>query len=403
MDRKSRTGTSRSSKTRSKYAKQRPRRQAATPCSGILETHPQGYGFLRQADAGFMRCDDDTFVSQSMITRFGLSRGAHVSGRNQNGKLADVELVDGSPPLETNLEQRPSFERLIPMNPRRWMRLEHDNGPLSMRILDLLTPIGFGQRVLISAAPRAGKTTLLQQLGRSVAVNHPEVKLIALLVDERPEEITEMVDELPAEVFSSSLDSDVSNHTRLSRLVIDRCQRLVELGHDVVLLVDSLTRMTRAFNRIPGPSRMLGPGGLSVDALEIPRALFAAARAFKDSDSSLTIIATALVGTDNRMDEVIHREFKGTGNTDIVLDQDLADASVWPALDLRRSATRRCERLHDSATHAAATALNRSLLTLPKSDGLRDLMEKLRQCGSNDRFVDLIHQSLEPQAQSQTV
>ncbi len=367
-------------------------------CAGLLETHPKGYGFLRESSRDYARDDNDTFVSQALIDRHGLRQGCQIVGKACDGRLSEVTVIDGIPAWEHG-HVRP-FHELTPASPRRWMRLEHADGPLSMQLLDLLSPIGFGQRALIAAPPRAGKTTLLQQIGQSVSVNHPDAKLIALLVDERPEEITEMMDELPLEIFASDLDSPIANHARLSRIAIDRCQRLVEQGHDVVLLVDSLTRMTRAFNKLPGQSRMMGPGGLRIDALEVPRGLFASARAFKEFSGSLTIIATVLIGTDNRMDEVIFREFKGTGNTDLVLDQELADLSIWPALDLRQSATRRSEKLHSATTHSAATALRRSLLKMPKVEALQGLITKLQRFDSNDRFVDLINGSMERPARS---
>lgn len=369
------------------------RTSISVECAGLLETHPKGYGFLRESGRGYARDETDTFVSQALINRHGLRQGCQIMGKACGGRLSEITVINGIPAFE-HTNGKP-FHELTPASPTRWMRLEQADGPLTMRILDLLSPIGFGQRALIAAPPRAGKTTLLQQIGQSISVNHPDAKLLALLVDERPEEITDMVDELPAEIFASSLDNAVANHARLSSIAIDRCKRLVEHGHDVVLLVDSLTRMTRAFNKLPGQSRMMGPGGLRVDALEVPRTLFASARAFKEFSGSLTIIATVLVGTDNRMDEVIFREFKGTGNTDLVLDQELADMSIWPALELRQSATRRSEKLQDVATHAAATALRRSLLTMPKVEALQGLNTKLQRFDSNDQFVALINESIE--------
>lgn len=373
-------------------------RQLCTPsatefsCSGILETHPKGYGFLRPPIRGYSRSNDDTFVSQTIITHHKLQQGCRVSGVCRRGRLCEITQIDGIHPdsYETN---RPFHER-TPTSPNRWLQLGQRDGPTSMRILDLLTPIGFGQRVLIAAPPRAGKTTLLQQIGKGVAENYPETERLVLLVDERPEEITEMRDSLPAEIYSSSLDSTIENQTRISRLIIDRCQRLVEQGRDVVLLVDSLTRLTRAFNKLPGGSSMMGSGGLRVDALEVPRKLFSAARAFKDAPGSLTIVATVLIGTQNRMDDVIYREFKGTGNTDIVLDQDLADESVWPALNIRQSATRRVERLQDPERQRAISALRRSLIRMPESDAMRDLIAKLEQFRSDAAFVNLINQSM---------
>lgn len=362
-----------------------------TEQQGILEMHTKGYGFLRQRDRGYEKTESDPFVSQSVARRHDLRQGNYIVGTAQDGRMVSITQIDERP--VGKYVRASSLDRLIPTNPTRRLHLEYPGAPTSMRMLDLLCPIGFGQRALIAAPPRAGKTTLLQQIGHSITSNHPEAKTIALLVDERPEEIIDFQDDLPIEIFASSLDSEIANHVRQSRIALDRCHRLVEQGHDVVLLVDSLTRMTRAYNKLPGPSNMMGPGGLRIDAMQQPRKLFASARAFKEFEGSLTIIATVLIGTNNRMDEVIFREFKGTGNTDIVLDQDLADSNIWPALDLRQSATRRSEGLQDPTTHSAAKLLKRSLLSMSSADAIQSLTCKLDQFGSNDDFVSLIHQS----------
>lgn len=374
------------------------------PASGILELHPQGFGFLRQAGKGCEPRQDDPYVPASMIQRFQLRQGMHVVGSQRlaneaamrdraeaaGGRVTSLTDIDGFDPLSCLGQVR--FEELMARNPTRWLRLEHPEQPVSMRVLDLLCPLGLGQRALIAAPPRAGKTTLLKQIARSLSLNHPDLHLVALLVDERPEEVTEMEEELCGEIFASSLDQKIECHTRLSKLVIERCQRLAERGKDVVLVVDSLTRMSRAFNKLTHPSGPMGPGGLSIRAMEIPRQLFASARDLSD-EGSLTIIATALIGTDNRMDEAIFREFKGTGNLDLVLSQDLADRGIWPALDVKQSATRRAELLHDVQTSMAMRSLRNTLLTMPPVDAIGQLTEKLSCCQTNVRFVDLINGS----------
>jgi transcription termination factor Rho len=367
------------------------------PCRGVLELHSKGYGFLRRPEKGFARRQDDTFVPETFIDRWKLRQGAAINGAaqdNGNGtgeRLIQVEQVDGCD-AETCLTVLP-FDERTPTNPTSPLRLEHPEQPVSMRVLDLLCPLGRGQRALIAAPPRAGKTTILRQIGRSIFLNHPDVHLMALLVDERPEEVTEMRAELSGEVFASSLDQTVESHTHLSRLVIDRCQRLVERGKDVVLLVDSLTRLSRAFNKLPRQNGPIGAGGLNIRALDIPRQLFAAARPCTEG-GSLTIIASVLVETDNRMDEVIFREFKGTGNLDLVLSQQLADRGIWPAIDLSQSATRRVELIHDRHTLQAVTALRNTLLNMHPTEAMKELTAKLERFDSNAEFINLISGSM---------
>lgn len=364
---------------------------------GVLELHPSGYGFLRSLERGLFRCGDDPFVPASLIDRFKLRQGSLVHGsvrraRDRPGlRLTTVEDIDGLDP-GTYLKRVP-FDQRLPKNPEMWLKLEHEAQPAAMRVLDLLCPIGAGQRALIASPPRAGKTTILKQIGRSISLNYPEIQLVVLLIDERPEEVTDMQLEIDGEVFASSLDHDVESHVRLSRLVVDRCQRLVETGKDVFLLVDSLTRMTRAFNKLPGLSGPIGAGGLNIRALDIPKQLFASARRFAEG-GSLSIVATVLIETDNRMDEVIYREFKGTGNLDLVLSQQIADRRVWPAIDIEQSGTRRVELFQDEATLHAATALRNTLSRMHPVDAVRELTRKLEQFRSNDELVRLVNGTL---------
>lgn len=369
-----------------------------TRVSGILELHHKGYGFLRNPN-NLLRKPDDAFVSEAMIKRYSLRSSAYVtgdlksSGANRSPKLIRVETADGR---KANRGSAPHFDELTPTNPKKWLRLERSGPestqPIAMRVLDLLTPIGLGQRALIASPPRAGKTTLLKQIARSIGKNHPDISIKMLLIDERPEEVTDMREEQLGEVFASNLDHDPKSHARLSQLVIDRCQRIAESGKDVFLLVDSLTRMARAFNKLPSSSGAIGAGGLNIHALDVPKRIFASARPFAEG-GSLTIVASVLVDTSNRMDEVIFREFKGTGNLDIVLDQQLADRRVWPAVDIAQSATRRVELLHDVDTLNATTALRNSLLTMPRVEAMQQLTDKLQRFSSNAEFVRLINQS----------
>jgi transcription termination factor Rho len=255
--------------------------------------------------------------------------------------------------------------------------------------MDLLTPLGKGQRALIVAPPRTGKTILLQQISQAIATNYPEVKLVMLLVDERPEEVTDMRRSVKGEVIASSLDRDVESHVRLSQLVVERCKRLVEMGQDVFLLMDSITRMARAFNKWVGSNGPVMSGGVNIKALDIPKKLFATARVFEEG-GSLTIVATALVDTGSRMDELIFQEFKGTGNMELVLDRKLADRRVWPAIDISQSGTRREEKLLEPDTLHAVTMLRRTLSSMHHVDAMEQLTSKLGKFKSNKEFINLI-------------
>jgi len=365
-------------------------------CEGVLELHPKGYGFLRQLSLNIRRTDDDVFVPQSTISSFELRQGNFICGtasrsrRSAKGlRLMNVQTIDGLSPESPRPIQ---FEDRRVTNPKSWLRLECESGPMSMRVLDLLVPIGMGQRALIASPPRAGKTTLLKQIATSVATNYPEVELIALLIDERPEEVADFEDDVQGQVFASCIDQTIESHNRLSQLVIDRCKCLVESGKDVVLLLDSLTRMSRAFNKVRS-SGPVGAGGLNIRALDIPKQIFASARNLK-GEGSLTIIASVLLETENRMDDVIFQEFKGTGNADIVLSSSLADQRTWPAIDLKKSATRRIELLHDEETFAASTFLRRSMSKLANDDAINELMDRMRLFPRNHGFVRMVNEKL---------
>lgn len=367
------------------------KRKTSSTTTGILEQHAKGFGFLRSPDS-FRRSPDDIFASPQLIQRLSLRPGDFVCGLARDGRLVEVHRINNADvDVATN---RIRFEELRARSPSRRIRLEHDPGELCTRVIDLLCPIGFGQRVLLAAPPRCGKTTFLQNITLGVHKNHPDARVLILLVDERPEEIAEWQDASHTELYASCVDDTISNHTQLAGLALQRCQRLVEQGDDVVLLVDSLTRLTRAYNKLADNKGLIGPGGLRVNAVETPRRLFASGRAFKEHSGSLTVIATALVGTDNRMDEVIFQEFKGTGNTDIMLNPALAELGVWPAIDLRGTGTRRAELLYDNAAHNAVNMLRRSLLQGPKDQSMRMLIERLASVPTNDVFLDWVTRSV---------
>jgi transcription termination factor Rho len=363
------------------------------PACGILELHPNGYGFLRDPKNNCQRERTDPFVPGTMIDKFALREGVLINGmvqqnRRQEGpRLKEIIDVDGRKPDEYPLVK--NFDQLTPINPESWLELETGAQPLSPRVMDLLTPLGKGQRALIVAPPRTGKTMLLQQISNAISTNYPDIKLFVLLVDERPEEVTDMKRNVKGDVIASSLDRDVESHVRLSQLVVERCKRLVEMGHDVFLLMDSITRMARAFNKWVGNTGRTMSGGVDIKALDIPKKLFATARVFEEG-GSLTIVATALVDTGSRMDELIFQEFKGTGNMELVLDRKLADRRVWPAIDISQSGTRREEKLLDPDTLHAVTMLRRTLSSMHHVDAMEQLTSKLAKFKSNKEFINLI-------------
>ncbi len=363
------------------------------PGSGVLELHPNGYGFLRNPKTNFLRERTDPFVPGTMIEKFRLREGVLLNGmvqqsRKQQGpRLKEIIDVDGMKPEDyVNVK---SFDELTPINPESWLQLETGATPITTRVMDLLTPLGKGQRALIVAPPRTGKTFLLRDISTAISTNYPDLNLIMLLIDERPEEVTDMRRSVKGDVIASSLDRDVESHVRLSQLCIERCKRLAEMGKDVFLLMDSITRLARAFNKWVGNTGRTMSGGVDIKAMDIPKKLFATARVFEEG-GSLTIVGTALVDTGSRMDELIFQEFKGTGNMELVLDRKLSDRRVWPAIDISQSGTRREEKLLNPDTLHAVTMLRRTLAQMHHVDAMEQLTKQLGKFKSNRDFIKLI-------------
>ena len=360
---------------------------------GVLELHPKAYGFLRDPAKNYAAQDSDAFVSSSVIEKHGLREGILIRGevgpgtRGQGPRLKEIETVDGRTLEE--YQQVNYFDDLTAVNPFEHIKLERGPDPVTMRVMDLVTPIGKGQRALIVAPPRTGKTLLLQDIADSVSVNHPEIKLIVLLIDERPEEVTEMRRRVQGEVVASSMDREVESHIRISQLIIERGKRLAEAGDDVFILLDSITRTARAFNKWVGNTGRTMSGGLDVKALDIPKKMFGTARRF-DEGGSLTVCATALIDTGSRMDEVIFQEFKGTGNMEMVLSRDLADRRIWPAIDIQLSGTRREELILDEETLDSVIMLRRSLVSLSKVEAMEQLASTLKKFPTNAEFLTKI-------------
>ena len=363
---------------------------------GVLELHPKGYGFLRNAEKGYVAQESDPFVPSSLVEKYRLREGVLIRGdvgagvRNQGPRLKEVELIDGLTPEE--YEKVKNFDELTPITPHTHVRLETGVKPVTMRVMDLLTPVGKGQRALLVAPPRTGKTMLLQDIADAVSENHPDMHLMVLLIDERPEEVTEMTRRVKGEVIASSMDRDVESHVRMSQLMIERAKRMAETGKDVFILMDSITRMARAFNKWSGgggggsrDSRTMS-GGLHVKALDIPKKLFGTARQF-DEGGSVTIVATALIDTGSRMDEVIFQEFKGTGNMELVLSRDLADRRIWPAIDITRSGTRHEEKLFAEEALESVIMLRRSLISLSPVEAMEQLTRTLDRFPTNTEFL----------------
>jgi len=363
------------------------------PGSGVLELHPSGYGFLRDPNADYARQMTDPFVPASMIQKYGLREGVLVNamiqpGRRQQGpRVKEILDIDGVPPEEYKNVKH--FDQKTPINPEFWLRLETGPTPLTTRVMDLLTPLGKGQRALIVAPPRTGKTVLLQHISQAIATNYPDIKLIVLLIDERPEEVTDFRRNVKGEVVASSLDREIESHVRLAQLVIERCRRLAEIGRDVFVVLDSITRLARAFNKWVGNTGRTMTGGIDIKAMDIPKKLFATARLFEEG-GSLTVVGTALIDTGSRMDELIFQEFKGTGNMELVLDRRLADRRIWPAMDITQSGTRREEKLLPPDVLHAVTILRRTLATMNPIDAMEQLTAKLAKFKSNEEFIKLI-------------
>lgn len=364
---------------------------------GVLELHPKNYGFLRDQSKDYTSQDNDPFVSSSLIDKYGLREGVLVKGdvgpgsRNQGPRLKTVETIDGRTPEE--YAEIKAFDDLTPINPFEKITLERGSSPITMRVLDMLTPIGKGQRALIVAPPRSGKTMLMQDIAESVSQNHPEIHLMVLLIDERPEEVTEMRRSVNGEVIASSMDRDVESHVRVSQLLVERAKRMAESGQHVLILLDSITRLGRAFNKWVGNSGRTGTGGLDVRALDIPRKMFGTARRF-DEGGSLTVVGTALIETGSRADDAIFQEFKGTGNMELVLSRDLADRRIFPAMDIEKSGTRREEKLFDAETLESITMLRRSLVSLSAVEAMEQLIRTLQKFPTNAEFLQRVRSVL---------
>ncbi len=357
---------------------------------GVLEVLPEGYGFLRSQDYNYLYSPDDIYVSPSQIKRFDLRTGDTVRGQVRPPKewerylaLLKVEQVNGGEPDAA--KTRVAFENLRPRYPDGRLRLETTEGDLSMRVMDLIAPIGKGQRGLIVAPPRAGKTILLQKLANAIAENYPEITLIVLLIDERPEEVTDMQKVVKGEVISSTFDEEPTRHVQVAEMVIEKARRLVESGKDVVILLDSITRLARAHNSVIPSGGKIMSGGLDAKAMEKPKKFFGAARNVADG-GSLTIIATALIETGSRADEMIFEEFKGTGNMELVLAREIAEKRIYPAIDINRSGTRKEELLFTPEELNRVTLLRTFLAHMPEADSIEFLLKQMSRSKNNKEF-----------------
>jgi transcription termination factor Rho len=358
---------------------------------GVLEILPDGYGFLRSPDYNYLPGPDDIYVSPSQIRKFDLKTGDTISGNvrppHEGEKyfaLVKIEAINFESPEETR--NKILFDNLTPLYPQERIKMETDREHMSGRVMDLLTPIGKGQRGLIVAPPRTGKTMLLQSIANSVTTNHPEVVLIVLLIDERPEEVTDMQRSVKGEVISSTFDEPAARHVQVAEMVIEKAKRLVEHKRDVVILLDSITRLARAYNTIVPPSGKVLSGGVDSNALQRPKRFFGAARNIEEG-GSLTIVATALVDTGSRMDEVIFEEFKGTGNMEIILDRKLVDKRVFPAIDIQRSGTRKEELLIPKEDLQRTWILRRVINPLSPVEAMELLTDKLGKTRNNQEFL----------------
>jgi transcription termination factor Rho len=362
---------------------------------GVVEVLPDGFGFLRSPDANYLPGPDDIYVSPSQIRRFSLRTGDTVEGEIRSPKdgeryfaLLKVATINFEDPEK--VRHKVNFDNLTPLYPDERLRLELPDPTIkdkSARVMDLVAPIGKGQRALIVAPPRTGKTVLLQNIAQSIATNHPECYLIVLLIDERPEEVTDMQRSVKGEVISSTFDEPASRHVQVAEMVIEKAKRLVEHKRDVVILLDSITRLGRAYNTVVPSSGKVLTGGVDANALQRPKRFFGAARNIEDG-GSLTIISTALIDTGSRMDEVIFEEFKGTGNSEIVLDRKVSDKRIFPAMDVTKSGTRKEELLVEPDILRKMYVLRRILNPMGTVDAMEFLMDKLRQTKTNSDFFD---------------
>jgi transcription termination factor Rho len=363
---------------------------------GVLEILPDGFGFLRSPNYNYLPGPDDIYVSPSQIRRFNLRKGDSVSGQIRPPKeneryfaLLKVELINQEQPEQA--QGRILFDNLTPLYPQERIRLEHDHKDMVTRVIDLMCPIGKGQRSLIVAPPRTGKTIILQRIANSITANHPEIYLIVLLIDERPEEVTDMERSVKGEVISSTFDEPADRHVQVADMVIEKARRMVECKRDVVILLDSITRLARAHNQVVPPSGKILSGGVDSNALQRPKRFFGAARNIEEG-GSLTIIATALIDTGSRMDDVIFEEFKGTGNMEANLDRKLTDRRVFPSIDLHRSGTRKEELLLDEYLLNRVWLLRKIMNEMNIVEAMEFLLERMRRTETNKEFLDSMNQ-----------
>ncbi len=372
--------------------------------SGTLEIMPDGFGYLRSAESNYLPGPDDIYVSPSQVRRFALRTGDSVEGQIRAPKdgeryfaLLKLNTINFEPP--DAVKHRINFDNLTPLYPDRRLKMEMENfqsvakGPqkdMTPRVIDLITPIGMGQRALIVAPPRTGKTVMLQNIATAIAHNHPEVFLMVLLIDERPEEVTDMARTVKGEVVASTFDEPATRHVQVTEMVLEKAKRLVEHKRDVVILLDSITRLARAYNTVVPSSGKVLTGGVDANALQRPKRFFGAARNIEEG-GSLTIIATALIDTGSRMDEVIFEEFKGTGNSEIILDRKLSDKRTFPAIDITKSGTRKEELLVDRGTLSKMWVLRRILNAMGPMDSMDFLLDKLKYSKTNQDFFDAMN------------
>ncbi len=363
--------------------------------TGILEVMNDGYGFLRSEDGNFANSSNDTYVSGTQIKRFALRNGDIVTGQVRQPKeqekyfaLLKIEAINYLPPEES--KKRPLFDNLTPLYATEQLKLEYNPIKLTGRVLDLFTPIGKGQRALIVAPPRTGKTELLKELAHGISHNTPDVSLMVLLVDERPEEVTDMQRSVKGEVYSSTFDLPAQNHVRTAEMVIEKAKRRVESGKDVVILLDSITRLARAYNTVTPSSGKVLSGGVDANALHKPKRFFGAARNIEEG-GSLTIIATALIDTGSRMDEVIFEEFKGTGNSEVVLNRYVSERRIYPAIDVTKSGTRKEELMVDAEVMQKVWAIRNAMQGMEDVEGLKFLFSKMNKTKNNEEFLAIMN------------
>ena len=371
-------------------------KEGRVTATGVLEVLNEGYGFLRSPDFNYLPGPDDIYVSPSQIKRFGLRTGHEVSGQIRPPKskekfyaLLQLEEVNGKDP--TNLKRAILFDNLTPLYPDNKFNLEVNPKDLSTRVMDLISPIGKGQRGLLVAQPKTGKTVLMQKVANAITKNHSDVKLIILLIDERPEEVTDMKRNVEAEVISSTFDEPPERHVAVAEMVLQKARRMVEFGEDVVILLDSLTRLGRAHNAVIPHSGKILSGGVDANAMRKPKQFFGAARNTEES-GSLTIIATALIDTGSRMDEVIFEEFKGTGNMELVMDRRLSDRRIYPSFDLIKSGTRKEELLLDKKVLARMWILRKLLNDMKVIEAMEFIQDRMRRTNTNDEFMETMSQ-----------